>query len=51
MVSSSVATTTSLSPVLWHSRFGHASLPHPQLLASQGYLGSVSFNKFDCMSC
>jgi hypothetical protein len=51
MVSSSVAATTTLSPNLWHSRLGHASLSHLQLLASQGHLGSVSFNKFDCMSC
>ena len=51
MVSSSVAATTTLSPDLWHSRLGHASLSRLQLLASQGHLGSVSFNKFDCMSC
>uniref|UniRef100_A0A2N9GRJ3 Integrase catalytic domain-containing protein n=1 Tax=Fagus sylvatica TaxID=28930 RepID=A0A2N9GRJ3_FAGSY len=51
MVSSSVAATTTLSPDLWHSRLGHASLSRLQLLASQGHLGSVNFNKFDCMSC
>jgi hypothetical protein len=34
MVSSSVAATTTLSPDLWHSRLGHASLSHLQLLAS-----------------
>jgi transposase InsO family protein len=51
MVSSSVAATTTLSPDLWHSRLGHASLSRLQLLASQGHLRSVSFNKFDCMSC
>jgi hypothetical protein len=51
MVSSSVAATTTLSLDLWHSRLGHASLSHLQLLASQGHLGSVSFHKFDCMSC
>jgi transposase InsO family protein len=51
MVSSSVAATTTLSPNLWHSRLGHASLSRLQLLPSQGHLGSVSFNKFDCMSC
>jgi hypothetical protein len=51
MVSSSVAATTTLSPDLWHSRLGHASLSRLQLLASQGHLGSVSFHKFDCMSC
>ena len=51
MVPSSVAATTTLSPDLWHSRLGHTSLSRLQLLASQGYLGSVSFHKFDCMSC
>uniref|UniRef100_A0A2N9EDP9 Integrase catalytic domain-containing protein n=1 Tax=Fagus sylvatica TaxID=28930 RepID=A0A2N9EDP9_FAGSY len=35
MVSSSVAATTTLSPDLWHSRLGHASLFRLQLLASQ----------------
>uniref|UniRef100_A0A2N9F3P1 Reverse transcriptase Ty1/copia-type domain-containing protein n=1 Tax=Fagus sylvatica TaxID=28930 RepID=A0A2N9F3P1_FAGSY len=39
MVSSSVAATTTLSPDLWHSRLGHASLSRLQLLASQGHLG------------
>uniref|UniRef100_A0A2N9I2A6 Reverse transcriptase Ty1/copia-type domain-containing protein n=1 Tax=Fagus sylvatica TaxID=28930 RepID=A0A2N9I2A6_FAGSY len=38
MVSSSVAATTTLSPDLWHSRLGHASLSRLQLLASQGTL-------------
>uniref|UniRef100_A0A2N9HUY6 Reverse transcriptase Ty1/copia-type domain-containing protein n=1 Tax=Fagus sylvatica TaxID=28930 RepID=A0A2N9HUY6_FAGSY len=38
MVSSSVAATTTLSPNLWHSRLGHASLSRLQLLASQGNL-------------
>ena len=51
MVSSSVAATTTLSPDLWHSRLGHASLSRLQLLASQSHLGSVNFDKFDCMSC
>ena len=51
MVSSSVAATTTLSPDLWHSCLGHASLSRLQLLASQCHLGSVSFHKFDCMSC
>uniref|UniRef100_A0A2N9G9D7 Integrase catalytic domain-containing protein n=1 Tax=Fagus sylvatica TaxID=28930 RepID=A0A2N9G9D7_FAGSY len=35
MVSSSVAATTTLSPNLWHSCLGHASLSRLQLLASQ----------------
>ena len=51
MVSSSVVAPTTLSPDSWHSRLGHVSLSRLQLLASQGHLGSVSFNKFDCMSC
>ena len=51
MVSSSTAATTTLSPNLWHSRLGLASLSRLQLLASQGHLGSISFHKFDCMSC
>jgi hypothetical protein len=51
MVSSSTAATTTLSPDLWHSRLGDAVLFRLQLLASQGHLGSVSFHKFDCMSC
>ena len=50
MVSSSAAATT-LSLDLWHSHLGHASLSRLQLLASQSHLGSVSFHKFDCMSC
>uniref|UniRef100_A0A2N9FWZ4 Leucine-rich repeat-containing N-terminal plant-type domain-containing protein n=1 Tax=Fagus sylvatica TaxID=28930 RepID=A0A2N9FWZ4_FAGSY len=43
MVSSSVAATTTLSPDLWHSRLGHASLSRLQLLASQGHLGRQHF--------
>uniref|UniRef100_A0A2N9HB81 Integrase catalytic domain-containing protein n=1 Tax=Fagus sylvatica TaxID=28930 RepID=A0A2N9HB81_FAGSY len=35
MVSSSVTATTTLSPDLWYSHLGHASLSHLQLLASQ----------------
>ena len=50
MVSSFVAATTILSPDLWHSRLGYASLSRLQLLASQGHLGSVSFHKFDCQT-
>jgi hypothetical protein len=36
---------------LWHSRLGHASLSRVQFLASQGHLGSVNFQSFDCVSC
>jgi hypothetical protein len=36
---------------LWHSRLGHASLPRVKLLASQGRLGLVNFQSFDCVSC
>uniref|UniRef100_A0A2N9IYG8 Uncharacterized protein n=1 Tax=Fagus sylvatica TaxID=28930 RepID=A0A2N9IYG8_FAGSY len=41
MVSSFVAATTTLSPDLWHSCLGHASLSRLQLLASQGHLESL----------
>jgi hypothetical protein len=49
-------TTTSMAGItitssLWHSRLGHASLRRVQLLASQGHLGSVNFQSFDCVSC
>ena len=47
----SVAATTATSSDLWHACLGHPSLSRPQLLASQGYLGSVQFQKFDCTSC
>ena len=50
LVSSSIVATT-LSPDLCYSYIGHASLSHLQLLASQGHLGSISFQKFDCMFC
>ena len=50
LVSSSIAATT-LSPDLCYSYIGHASLSRLQLLASQGHLGSISFQKFDCMFC
>ena len=43
-------TTATSSPDLWHARLGHPSLSHLQLLASQGHLGSVQFQKFDCTS-
>uniref|UniRef100_A0A2N9GEW1 Uncharacterized protein n=1 Tax=Fagus sylvatica TaxID=28930 RepID=A0A2N9GEW1_FAGSY len=45
MVSSSIAATTTLSPDLWHSHLGHASLSRLQLLASQGHLESL------CLLC
>ena len=50
-VVSAAATTTTSSPDLWHARLGHPSLSHLQLLASQGHLGLVQFQKFDCTSC
>ena len=46
-----VATIATLSPDLWHACLGHPSLSRLQLLASQGHLGSVQFQKFDCTSC
>jgi len=50
------STTTSMAAItvtsnLWHSRLGHASLSRVRLLASQGHLGSVNFQSFDCVSC
>ena len=50
-VGSTVASTTTLSPDLWHARLGHPSLSRLQLFASQGHLGSVQFQNFDCTSC
>lgn len=50
-VVSAAATTATLSLDLWHARFGHPSLSRLQLLASQGHLGSLQFQKFDCTSC
>ena len=45
------ATTATPSPDLWHARLGYPSLSCLQLLASQGHLGSVQFQNFDCISC
>ena len=50
-VVSAVATTATSSPNLWHTRLGYPFLSRLQLLASQGHLGSVQFQKFDCTSC
>ena len=45
------ATTTTPSPDLYHARIGHPSLSCLQLLAFQGHLGSIQFQKFNCTSC
>ena len=50
-VVSVAATTATPSPDLWHAHFDYPSLSRLQLLASQGHLGSVQFQKFDCTSC
>ena len=50
-VVSAATTTATFSPDLWHAHLGHPSLSHLQLLASQGYLGSVQCQNFDCTSC
>ena len=50
VISTAVTTATS-SLDLWHARLGHLSLSRLQLLASQGHLGLVQFQKFDCTSC
>ena len=48
---SAATTTTTSSPNLWHTRLDYSFLSRLQLLASQGHLGSVQFQKFDCTSC
>ena len=48
---SDVASSSSSSLALWHSRLGHASTSCVQLLASKGLLGYVSNSPFDCISC
>ena len=50
-VVSVAATTATPSPDLWHACLGHPSLSCLQLLAFQGHLGSVQFQKFNCTSC
>ena len=50
-VVSTAATIVTPSPNLWHARLGHSSLSRLQLVASQGHLGSVQFQNFDCTSC
>ena len=45
------ATTVTPSLDLRHARLVHPSLSRLQLLASQGHLGSVQFQKFHCTSC
>ena len=50
-VVSTTAITATPSPGLWHAHLGHPSLSHLQLLASQGHLGSIQFQKFDWTSC
>jgi hypothetical protein len=51
VTASAFVATFTASSNLWHSRLGHASLPRVQLLASQGHLGSVNLQSFDCVSC
>ncbi|KAL5804740.1 hypothetical protein ACOSQ3_031540 [Xanthoceras sorbifolium] len=50
-VASVAATTATPSPDLWHAHISHPSLSRLQLLASQGHLDSIQFQKFDCNSC
>ena len=49
-VVSAASTTATSSPDLWHARLGHPSLSRLQLLASQGHLGLVQFQEFNCTS-
>ena len=50
-VVSTVATIATPSPDLWHARLSYPFLSRLQLLAFQGHLGLVQFQKFDCTSC
>ena len=45
------ATTATSSLDLRHARLGHPSLSRLQLLAFQGHLGSIQFQKFNCAFC
>ena len=45
------ATSVSSSLQLWHQRLAHTSLGKIRPLISQGYLGSISDESFDCVSC
>ena len=45
------ATSASASLQLWHQRLAHTSLGKLRPLISQGYLGSISDESFDCVSC
>ena len=45
------STTATPSPDPWHAHLGYPSLSRFQLLVSQGHLGSVQFQQFDCISC
>jgi hypothetical protein len=47
----SVATSSSPSLSLWHSRLEHASSSKVKQLVSRGLLGPVSKDNFDCISC
>ena len=50
-VVSVATTTTTLLPNLWHAHLGHTFLSRLQLLASQGHLSLIQFQKFDSTSC
>ena len=53
LVSVAAITAVSSTPslALWHARLGHASSFRVQQFASRGFLGSVSTENFDCVSC
>ena len=45
------AASTDSSIQLWHRRLAHSSIGKLRPLVSQGYLGSVTNESFDCTSC
>ena len=50
-VAATIAVSSTPSLALWHARLGHASSSRVQQFASRGFLGSVSTENFDCVSC
>jgi hypothetical protein len=45
------AASTHSSIQLWHRRLAHSSIGKLRPLVSQGYLGSVTNESFDCTAC
>ena len=51
VVAAAAAVSSLSSLAFWHSRLGYASFSRVQQLASNGLLGFVSKDNFDCTSC